>query len=96
MQVLLNCHLAAFLEFEWTVQNNDQMIACVVALASYIDIAWRKAVSTWLQLDISPCSYQSYSVLTLILHCLAVPFLQSQAVLFSISHNFDNITIQYL
>ena len=30
--------------------------------------------STWLQLDISPCSYQSYSVTVLILLCLAVLF----------------------
>ena len=30
--------------------------------------------STWPQLDISPCSYQSYSVIALILLYLAVPF----------------------
>ena len=34
----------------------------------------------WPQLDISPYSYQSYSVIALMLLCLAVPFLQPQAV----------------
>ena len=33
--------------------------------------------STWLQLDISPCSYQSYLVIVLILRCLATPFFYS-------------------
>ena len=36
--------------------------------------------STWPQLDISPCSYQSNSVKALILLCLAMPFLQIQTV----------------
>ena len=36
--------------------------------------------SAWLQLDISPCSYQSSLVIVLILLCLAAPFLQPQAV----------------
>ena len=51
-----------------------------------------KTVFTWPQLnirscsyqfnilDISSCSYQSYSVIVLILLCLAAPFLQPQAV----------------
>ena len=30
--------------------------------------------STWPQLDVSPCSYQSYSVIAMILPCLAEPF----------------------
>ena len=36
--------------------------------------------STWPQLDISSCPYQSYSVIALILLYLAVPFLQPHAV----------------
>ena len=40
--------------------------------------------SAWLQLDISPYSYQSYSVIALILFCLAVCFYRVQAILFSI------------
>ena len=36
--------------------------------------------STWLQLDIISCSYQSYLLKTLILLCLASPFLEPQAV----------------
>ena len=45
--------------------------------------------STWPQLDISPCSYQSYSVIVLILLCLAVPFYNPRLFLFGISHIFD-------
>ena len=44
--------------------------------------------STWPQLDISSCSYQSYSVIALILLYLQCPFLQPQAV-FVISHIFN-------
>ena len=38
---------------------NDNLItlACKIALISYIAIAWGN-VSTWLQLNISSCSYQ--------------------------------------
>ena len=36
MQVLLNCHLAAFLEFEWTVQKSNLItLACVIALVHF-------------------------------------------------------------
>ena len=39
MQMLLNCHLAAFLEFEWTVQKGptDNLItlACVIVLVYF-------------------------------------------------------------
>ena len=31
--------------------------------------------SAWTQLDISPCSYQLYLVIALIIHCLAAPFI---------------------
>ena len=36
--------------------------------------------STWLQLDIISCSYQSYSLIALILLCLESPFIEPQAV----------------
>ena len=42
-------------------------------------------------LDISPCSYQSNSVIALILLCLAAPFYSPKLFLFSISYIFDNI-----
>ena len=46
--------------------------------------------STWPQLDISSCSYQSYSVIALILLYLAAPFFYSHRLfLFGISHIFN-------
>ena len=56
MQVLLNCYLIAFLEFEWIIQkrpnDNLMILTCVITLASYI--AWGKLYSLG---DISPCFY---------------------------------------
>ena len=43
--------------------------------------------STRLQLDINSCSYQSYSVIVLILFCLAAPFLQPQTVFIWLKFN---------
>ena len=52
-----------------------------------------KTVSTWLQLDISPCSYQSnlfsYSIDSTLLG--SALFYSHKLFLFSISHIFDNI-----
>ena len=45
--------------------------------------------STWPQLDISPCSYQPYSVIALILLYLALLFYSHRLFLFDISHIFD-------
>ena len=67
MQVLLNCHLAAF--FVHSIQilikrPNDNLItlACVIALVhySYSTYSMGKSVSTLPQLDISSCSYQLF------------------------------------
>ena len=88
MQVL-SYHLALFKNLNDYTKNQpiDNLItlACIIALcftlASYIhSYSIGKTVSTWLQFDISPFSYQSNSVIALILLCSAVPFLQPQAV----------------
>ena len=68
MQVLLNC-LLANLNGLYKKQPNDNLItlACAIALvyssyvASYIaSYNMGKAVSTWPQLNINPCSYQLF------------------------------------
>ena len=60
-------------------------LICVLVAAS--DSVPRLTLSLRPQLDISPCSYQSNSVLALILLYLAVPFLQPQAVFVNIIKN---------
>ena len=65
MQVLLlNCHLAIFLEFEWIVQKaaNENLITlvCVIALASYITIAQGKLYPLGHNLISVLCSYQLF------------------------------------
>ncbi len=48
-------------------------------------------LSTWPQLDISPCSYQSYSVIVLILLYLAAPFFTAQGCFCLPYHTFLTI-----
>ena len=60
-----------------------------LVLTSYFNMT--KFQSAWLQLDINLCSYQSNSVIELILLCLAVPFYSHKLFLFSLIHIFDNI-----
>ena len=62
MQLLSNCHLTAFLEFEWTVQKSGQMtIQVLVRTICFNTLIMTIFQSAWLQLDISPCSY-CYSI----------------------------------
>ena len=55
MQVLLNCHLAALLEFEWTIEKSSQMT---------IYSMHRKTIFIWPQLAMQRyiASYNHYRI----------------------------------
>ena len=69
MQILLNCHLAAFRvslgHAKKRPNDNLKRYACLFAVQSYwpqCDISPCSYQSTWPQTDIRPCSYQPSQV----------------------------------
>ena len=66
MQMLLNCHLATFLNLNRLYKKwpNNNLITCACSsllLATYVAIYnVKKTVSPWPPLDITSCSYQMF------------------------------------